>query len=95
MMNLNRVLISKKAAYRLAIITLVVLLIPLVAMQLTNEVSWQVGDFVVAAILLIGFGYMYEVISKNLNSGLKKAIVGLVVLAMFVFVWVVLAVDLI
>ena len=33
-----------------------VLLIPLIAMQFTDEVNWSGGDFVFAALLLLGVG---------------------------------------
>jgi hypothetical protein len=42
--------------YRVSVIT--ILLIPLIAMQLTDEVNWTVLDFVVAAALLFCYGLL-------------------------------------
>ena len=53
-MNFLTFFINKKQSYRILLITLALLMIPLIAMQLTPEVSWQIGDFVVAGILLVG-----------------------------------------
>ena len=87
--------ITKKHAVRLALATITPLLIPLIAMQFTSEVSWAIGDFIVAAILLFGSGYLFEILTKNSDSLVKKAITGVIVLASLILVWVVLAVDLI
>ena len=94
-MKLHKVLISKKSASRLMLITAAILLIPLVAMQFTNEVSWQIGDFILAAILLFSFGYLYVILTKNINSPINKALIGIVILVLLAIVWAVIAVDLI
>ncbi len=41
-----------KALLRVALGTAVLLLVPAVAMQFTEEVAWGLGDFVAAAVLL-------------------------------------------
>jgi len=94
-MNMGLFKISTKSVYKVILVTSAVLLIPLIAMQLTTEVSWQVGDFIVAAILLISFGYLFEVLVKNQKSRINKMIAGLIVLASLVFIWAQLAVGLV
>ena len=94
-MILHRILISKKSFYLIVSATAAVLLIPLVAMQLTNEVSWNIGDFVVAGTLLLGSGYLYEVLTKTSSSTVIKAIIGVIVFALLALVWAIIAVDLI
>jgi hypothetical protein len=47
-----------RAAVRVAIATALILLVPLVAMQLTDEVDWGLADFVVAGVLLGGAGLL-------------------------------------
>ena len=45
-----------KPLLAVVIVTALLLLIPLAAMQFTDEVRWGVGDFVIAACLLVGTG---------------------------------------
>ncbi|MGB4972677.1 MAG: hypothetical protein WBO32_08455, partial [Cyclobacteriaceae bacterium] len=55
---------------RLLIITSIVgllLLIPLVAMQFTNEVNWTFMDFIVAAILLMGTGLGIDFVLRKVE----------------------------
>jgi len=44
--------------------TAVILFLPLVAMQFTEEVNWTVGDFVFAGGLLLGAGVTYELAAR-------------------------------
>ena len=94
-MNWNKIFISKKSSNRIVLATVVVLLIPLIAMQFTNEVSWKIGDFVVAGALLLSSGYLYAILTKKSSSNVKKAFIGAIVLMSLALVWATLAVDLI
>ena len=71
-----------------ALITGLVLLIPLVAMQYTEEVNWTGSDFVFMGILLFGSGLVYELITRNMDSRQNKVLVGIIVSAIMLFVWV-------
>jgi hypothetical protein len=51
---------ASRPVVRIALVTMCVLLVPLVAMQLTDEVDWGVADFVVAGALLAGSGLLLE-----------------------------------
>lgn len=81
---------------RLIVIVLVVaviLLIPFIAMQFTNEVDWKLTDFVIAAILLLGTGLSCEfVLRKVKNLQYRIAICAFLLLALFL-VWAELAVG--
>ena len=50
----------KEVMKRVAVVTTVILLLPLVAMQFTDEVNWGVFDFVFAGALLGGTGLLLE-----------------------------------
>jgi energy-converting hydrogenase Eha subunit A len=69
------------------------LCIPLVAMQFTNEVVWTLSDFIIAGILLLGTGIVIEVIARNVKE--KRAKIGMVAgtLIVLVLVWAELAVG--
>jgi hypothetical protein len=49
---------SRRPVVRVALATGFILLLPLVAMQITDEVDWGVGDFVAAGVLLGGAGLL-------------------------------------
>ena len=69
------------------------LLIPLIAMLFTDEVSWTASDFVVAGILLLGTGLLVElVIRKVRNKNYQIAAIA-VLLAVLFNVWAELAVG--
>jgi hypothetical protein len=54
-----------RSAVRVALVTACVLLVPLVAMQFTDEVDWGVADFVLAGLLLGGTGLLLEVAARK------------------------------
>lgn len=41
------------------------LMIPLFAMQFTNEVDWSIGDFLIMGILLFGTGTLCEIVFRK------------------------------
>lgn len=92
---MNLVFISKQQLARIVIITITLLLIPLIAMQFPNEVSWQVGDFLVAGILLIAFGYCYELLIKLLPGSRRQVLIAVTLLLILLLIWSILAVDII
>lgn len=71
------------------------LLVPLLAMQFTDEVSWKVGDFVVAWVLLSGAGLTFELIAGTVSKATYRAGIGVAVAAALFLVWANLAVGLI
>ncbi len=52
--------VARKPATRVALATASVLLVPLVAMQFTDQVDWGVFDFVFAGVLLGGAGLLLQ-----------------------------------
>jgi hypothetical protein len=72
-----------------------ILLLPLVAMQFTDEVSWDVADFAFAAVLLLGVGVPYELAVRKTGDTAYRAAVGLALAAALLLVWVNAAVGII
>jgi len=69
------------------------LLVPLIAMQVTNEVNWSLPDFVVMGILLFGTGLMYELVMRKVKrTSYRLALVG-TILIVFLLIWAELAVG--
>ena len=74
---------ASRSAARVALATALILLLPLVAMQFTDEVAWSVGDFVFAGVLLAGTGVLLELaVRKPRNIAYRAAAVAVGVAAM-------------
>ncbi len=75
--------------------TIVLLMIPLIAMQFTEEVLWTMGDFVIATILLFGTGFSFILLSKKSSAFTFKLATGIALGSTFLLIWANLAVGLI
>lgn len=67
------------------------LLLPLFAMQVTDEVAWDVADFAFFGALLVGTGVTYEFAArKKGNTAYRtyRTAVGVALAAAFILVWV-------
>ena len=69
------------------------LLIPLIAMQFTNEVNWTLFDFVVAGALLLGTGLMCELAIRKIHKMKYRIAICVALLAVFLLIWAELAVG--
>jgi hypothetical protein len=78
-----------------AAVTMLLLLIPLVAMQFTNEVKWGVADFIIIGMLLFGAGFSYVLITRYTDSILQRIAVGSAIGTTLLMIWANLAVGLI
>lgn len=66
---------------------LLVLLIPLVAMQFTNQVNWTAANFIVAAILLLGTGFIIEVIVRLVKTPKYRFAICAALLIFLILIW--------
>ena len=85
----------KKNVIIIGIMTALVLMVPLVAMQFTGDVQWSPLDFVTMGALIFGTGLTYELIASRGGSRSYRAGVGVACAAGFLLIWVNLAVGLI
>ena len=72
---------TRRSVLRVGLVTGLVLLIPLVGMQFSEEVNWTVGDFVFAAILLAGTGFLIEVAIRRPDNLAYKAAAVMIAIA--------------
>jgi hypothetical protein len=85
MQNKNILLIALAVAF--------ILLLPLLAMQFSDNVAWTPFDFAVAGSLLFGTGLAYELIARKSGSIAYRAAVGVALAAALLLIWINLAVG--
>jgi len=71
----------------------ILLLIPFVAMQFTNEVKWKVQDFLIMGVMLFSTGLACELVMRKVKSIRNRILICAGVLVMFFLVWAELAVG--
>jgi hypothetical protein len=76
----------------LAFATALVLLIPLAAMQFTDQVSWDVFDFALMGCLLFGTGSLFVLVSRKVPRK-YWGVIAVLFAAALVYVWAELAVG--
>ena len=75
--------------------TAAALLLPLVAMQVTDEVDWGLADFAIFGAMLVGVGGTYGLAARMTGNIAYRAAVGVALAAAFILVWMNLAVGII
>ena len=82
----------KRIVILLAVIA-ALLLVPLVAMQFSDEVRWTLSDFAVAGLLLLATGLLIELVLRKIkNVSYRNIAIALILLA-FLLTWIELAVG--
>ena len=71
----------------------VLLLIPLIAMQFTNEVDWGMLDFVVMGVLLFATGLICEFVMRKVKKTEHRILIIAVILVALFLIWAELAVG--
>jgi len=78
-----------------ALATAFILLLPLLAMQITDEVVWDLADFVFAGALIFGTGLTYVLVARKAGNIAYRAAAGVSLAAAFLLVWLSLGVGII
>ena len=61
-----------------AVVVALILMVPLVAMQSTKEVNWDLFDFAFMGTLLFGAGLTYELVARKMSTAAYRVAVGAV-----------------
>ncbi len=69
------------------------LLIPLIAMQFTDEVNWSLFDFLIAAVLISGCGLTIAFILKKVKKTNYRIILITILLLILLLIWVELGIG--
>ena len=83
---------NKRFSWILLTVTLL-LLIPLIAMEFTDEVNWTLLDFIAAGVLLLATGLMCELVLRKVKKTKHRIAICLAILAMLLLIWAELAVG--
>lgn len=78
--------------FRYAVGTALVLAVPLIAMLFTDDVQWDLRDFIVIGTLLMGAGIIFELVTSKVNPKYRGAI-AVAVLGAVLLMWAELAVG--
>lgn len=85
MQNIRQIVILSTSA--------ILLLIPFIAMQFTDEVNWSLFDFVVAGALLLGTGQMCELVIRKIDKIKYRIAICVALLVVLILIWAELAVG--
>lgn len=72
---------------------LLILIIPLLAMQFTEEVQWEMNDFIIAGILLFFVSIIVKVVAEKVKTRKPKMITIVLIIIAFLLIWAELAVG--
>ena len=86
-------IIQNKRLMVIVLTVAVLLLIPLIAMQFTNAVNWNMFDFIVAGGLLLGTGLLCELVMRKVKKTNYRISICAVLLAALLLIWAELAVG--
>ena len=74
--------------------TILLLLIPALGMLISNEVQWQIMDFIVMGVMIFSLGTIFIFLSR-ITSSSNRVYVAIFVLFTFLVLWAELAVDMV
>jgi hypothetical protein len=72
-----------------------ILMVPWLAMRVTDQMDWGLADFALAGALLVGIGLLYELAARHGDTLAYRAAVGVALAAALMLVWMNLAVGII
>jgi len=84
---------KNKRRISILLIVAFLLLIPLIAMQFTNEVNWTLSDFIVAGVLLLGTGLIIDLVIRKTKNTKYRIAISVAVLIILLLLWAELAVG--
>jgi hypothetical protein len=74
-------------------VLVILLLIPFIIMQFTEEVSWTILDFAVMGVLLLSTGLLCELTIRKVTNIKYRTALFVVILVAFLIIWAELAVG--
>lgn len=90
---MNMTMDKNKRLFGIVTTVALLLMIPFIGMQFSNQVNWGMEDFVAAGILLFGTGLACEVILRTVKTKQNRIVFCVVFLIALALIWVELAVG--
>jgi hypothetical protein len=87
------IVMQNKVFVWIALAAGLILLVPLVAMQFTDEVVWTLLDFIIAGALLFGTGVVIVLAARQTKNRIRRIAIGAVLAAAAIYIWIELAVG--
>ncbi|MCB0461795.1 MAG: hypothetical protein R2816_06170 [Flavobacteriaceae bacterium] len=86
-------IIQNKRLFGIVISAAILLLIPLIAMQFSDEVDWKLADFIIAGVLLLGTGLICEFVMRKVKKKENRIALVVVIITVLLLIWAELAVG--
>jgi peptidoglycan/LPS O-acetylase OafA/YrhL len=86
-------MVKNKRLIWILLTVVVLLLVPLIAMQFTKKVNWSVFDFIAAAVLLFGTGLLCEFVLQKVKKIEYRIAICAALLILLLLIWAELAVG--
>ena len=77
----------------IAVVTGLILLVPVGAMYFFDEVNWTLTDFVVATALIFGTTTLFVLSMRAIHTWRYRIVVAIIFAILFIYVWAELAVG--
>lgn len=84
---------TKNSLFLITSVVMIILLIPLIAMQFTDEVNWGLFDFIIAAFMLFSTGIAIDFIIKKVKNSKMALLLSLIIFLILILIWAELAVG--
>jgi len=81
-------IVQNKRLIGIALTIALLLLIPLLTMQFTDEVKWTLFDFVLMGTVLFGVGLAYELVARKSEKTVYRVAFGVGLAGAFLLFWV-------
>jgi hypothetical protein len=67
--------------------TMLILMIPLVTLQFTNEVMWDVADFIIMGTMIFCIGLIIKLVVKKIKNKNHRLVIIVGVILAFLYIW--------
>lgn len=82
---------QNKVFFWISAITILLLLMPFIAMQLTDQVNWEGNDFVIMGILIFGSMSLFVILARKLK--INRYLLAVLIFFFTLYIWAEIAVG--